>query len=946
MFGRGLVIASLNVNSLLARIDELRLFLSTAKIDILALNETKIDAEISTNEIAITGFDIVRRDRPTNGRFGGGICFYVRSNINFRIRNDLGHELLEMLTLEITKPQSTPYLISTWYRPPNSSLELYKIFENVIDEIDRTNLEFYLLGDMNCNFLDQSKSNSLSSVFDVYGLTQLLTEPTRITQTTKSLIDLCVTNTPDKISQSGVHHLGLSDHSMIYMTRKAKIERTKYQFTKTRDFKQFNKIEFLKDLAKIPWLDLDNYSNPNDMWEEWKTLFFRCVDNHAPVKTRQATRKKSPWLSNEIVQNIRQRDYLKKKAISTNDDNLWASYKRVRNRTNNSIKLAKKKYYTENLDKNKLDPKETWRLINELSSRKPCKSNVISELKIDDEKVTSATDIAESLNEYFTNIGETLANSLEQNDINPESYVQQTDNVFNIQPPSVETVSKLLSGINDKKAMGLDNIPNRLLKISAGIIAPSLTKIFGLSILTGIFPTEWKQARVTPIFKKGEKSDPSNYRPISVIPSISKIFEKIIYDQLESYLSEFNLLASCQSGFRSLHSTVTALLEATNDWSLNIDKGLFNGVIFIDLKKAFDTIDHQILLMKLERYGVDTQSQKWFKSYLSNRTQRCNVSGNLSTLGEVKFGVPQGSNLGPLLFLIYINDLPNCLSNASARMFADDTSLTLSADSISGLEEIVNDELSRVHNWLIANRLSLNIAKTEFMVIGSRQKFASQNNENITIKLNNDTIKLVNEAKSLGVIIDRNLNWNEHARVLSKKVASAIGALRRVRPFIPKHTAINIYNALIQPHFDYCSPVWDGLNAKSSESLQKLQNRAARVITKSNYDIRSSDILCELNWDTLIVRRQKQKALLMFKVLNKRAPRYLTDLFEEYKTNYNLRNKENKLTLPKPNTEFLRRSFSYSAAKLWNELPPSIRCTSSLQAFKKEIDQHQFRTAN
>ena len=277
-----------------------------------------------------------------------------------------------------------------------------------------------------------------------------------------------------------------------------------------------------------------------------------------------------------------------------------------------------------------------------------------------------------------------------------------------------------MKGIDAGKATGLDNIPCKLLKIAADVVAPSLTCIFNQSLLTGIYPSDWKLAKVTPIFKNGSKTDLNNYRPISVIPAVAKIFEKIIYDQLHNYLNVNDLLTSCQSGFRSLHSTLTALLETSNNWCVNVDKGLLNCVIFINLKKAFDTIDHEIILKKLAKYGVDQNALKWFKSYLENRLQRCNVNNHLSSTCPLNCGVPQGSIIGPLLFLIYINDLPNCLSLGSPRMYADDTNVTFPASDMLGLETQINTELKSINLWLKANKLSLNVAKTEFMVVSSR----------------------------------------------------------------------------------------------------------------------------------------------------------------------------------------------------------------------------------
>ena len=300
-------------------------------------------------------------------------------------------------------------------------------------------------------------------------------------------------------------------------------------------------------------------------------------------------------------------------------------------------------------------------------------------------------------------------------------------------------------------------------------------------------------ARVFPVFKKGEKSDLNNYRPISVIPVVSKVFEKNVYDQLYQYLNDNQLLSSCQSGFRSLHSTLTALLEVTNSWSVNIDNGFLNGVVFIDLKKAFGTIDHEIILRKLSYFGADQATATWFQSYLSNRTQRCNVNaGNLSTASTVTCGVPQGSILGQLLFLKYINDLPNCLRVAAPRMFADDTSITLSAKTVADLKLAVTSKINNLTCWLRANKLSLNVAKTELMIIGSRQRLNAQCEE-INISIDDRTIRRVDHTKSLGLTIDAQLSWSKHVDEISKKVSSAIGALKSVRPFIPTDVAVQIY---------------------------------------------------------------------------------------------------------------------------------------------------------
>ena len=913
--------------------------MSSSKVDILQISESKLDSTVHDDEVYIPGFEIVRKDRKVNGRNGGGVCIYLRTNLNYRIRNDLNNDHLECLFVEISKPRSTPFLVGTWYRPPSSPPNLFSEFEKVIAKIDAENKELYLLGDINCNLLPEANtydSSHLTNIFDIFGLRQLITEPTRVTPVSKTLIDLCITNSLEKVTNSGVIHLGISDHSLVFLTRKTHYHRNGPRVIETRQFKHFNRGKFLSDLNQLPWANVDLYSDPNDMWREWKEMFLGCVDKHAPLKLKRIRKKRSPWITRELLCKIRKRDFLKKKAISSNNSATWDQFKRARNQANNAIKLAKKRYVSDNLKANKGNSRKTWKVINELTSRNSGKSANILEIKADNRIVSSPMDIAEAINEHFSNVAQVLAQDIPVVDVNPESYLEPTDSLFSLQIPSVNTVFSFLSKIDEKKATGLDRIPSNLLKMAASIVAPSLTSIFSKSILTGIYPNDWKAAKVTPLFKKGLKSDPNNYRPISVIPVVSKVLEKIVYNQLYHYLDDNKLLLGCQSGFRSLHSTLTALLEATDAWSVNIDNGLLNGVVFIDLTKAFDTIDHEIILRKMSYLGVDQAAIKWFSSYLSGRTQRCSVNGKLSTARTLSCGVPQGSILGPLLFLIYINDLPNSLQNAVPRMFADDTNLTLSVKTLTELKLALAPELNNLSCWLKANKLSLNVAKTELMIIGSRQRLSAQCDD-VEIRIDDQIIERVDHTKSLGLFIDAHLSWCKHVEEICKKVSSAIGALKRVRPFISKETAIQIYNALIIPHFDYCSPVWDCLSGYLSEKLQKLQNRAARVITKSPFDTSSNHLLSTLDWERLFLRRKKQKALMMFKTMNGLAPDYLQSLFSQRHSVYNLRDSEGKLTLPKPNTNYLKRSFSYSGAMLWNNLPKCLKNAVSVNNFKQII---------
>ena len=267
-----------------------------------------------------------------------------------------------------------------------------------------------------------------------------------------------------------------------------------------------------------------------------------------------------------------------------------------------------------------------------------------------------------------------------------------------------------------------DGIPGRILRLSADVVSPSLTKIFNQSLIQGIYPDDWKIAKVAPVFKDRARNDLNNYRPISIISAVAKIFGKLVHDQFYCYLTSNDLFSKYQSGFRPNHSTLAALLETTNSWCVNIDNGLLNGVVFIDLKKAFDTIDRNILLIKLKHYGVDDNALKWFHSYLTNRKQKCFVNGNFSDSCRITYGVPQGSIIGPLLFLVYINDLPECLNEGLPKMYADETNINFQSNKFDELQDLMNIELGKLKEWLNVNKLSLNVPKTEFMVIGSRQR--------------------------------------------------------------------------------------------------------------------------------------------------------------------------------------------------------------------------------
>ena len=349
---------------------------------------------------------------------------------------------------------------------------------------------------------------------------------------------------------------------------------------------------------------------------------------------------------------------------------------------------------------------------------------------------------------------------------------------------------------------GHDGIASFYLKIALPVIGGSLRDLFYKSMSAGKFPEDWKIARIAPIFKSGARDDRSNYRPISVLPFMSRLFEKLIFNQFYEYLDANKSPYEHQSGFRLLHSVTAALMASTNDWYLNIDKGKYTGLVFIDLKKAFDTVDHKILVDKLKMYGVNGLEHDWFTLYLDNRKQFCRINGSSSDVEGINCGVPEGSCLGPLLFLIYINDLPFSLQKSHVSMYADDTTISLSSKSIGDLQNDLNLDLLKLQDWLHANKLSLNVVKTQSLIIGSGpniRKIETQPDAQPSFSIGDQEIEMVANTKYLGVQVESQLDWDKHVGTVKTKANRALGLIKYSKKYLPSDVLNKMYRGIVEP---------------------------------------------------------------------------------------------------------------------------------------------------
>ena len=443
-----------------------------------------------------------------------------------------------------------------------------------------------------------------------------------------------------------------------------------------------------------------------------------------------------------------------------------------------------------------------------------------------------------------------------------------------------------------------------------------------------------------PVFKAGDHGDPSNYRPISILVVISKIAERAVFDQLYNYLNDNGLININQSGFRPIHSTSSALINITEDWYDEIDKGNLIGLCLLDLKKAFDTVNHEIFLDKLKLYGISKYCIQWFRSYLTGRSQCTTVDGILSDTCEITCGMPQGSIDGPLAFLIYINDLPNYVTHCKVNMYADDTVIYYASNSTNDIVNCINEDLNVISNWLQSNKLSLNADKTEFMLIGSRQRLQSVKDDihNVTVTINGTNIKRVNECKHLGVIIDDILSWNQQIDQVRKKSLKGMFMLKKCKcNFISQDILNMVYNAIVLPHLEYCNVVWGNCGISIANRLQIIQNRAARIICGAPWDTSSTFVLDQLNWKPLSNRHQYNVSIWIYKILNNLAPPYLSAISAYSNNKYNFRQSKNNVFIPQPKTDFKKRSLSYRGAIIWNNLDDKVTNSSNLYTFKNML---------
>ena len=763
-------------------------------------------------------------------------------------------------------------------------------------------------------------------------LEQLITSPTRITNLSNTVIDHIWCNNSELYAYRGVIDTGLSDHSLIFCARKkAKISREK-QIIEIRSRRHFDELAFAKDVADIDWTPVLTEPDIDTATCLFQLLFMDIVNKHMPVKRIRARIKQAPWVSSEFLSLIDNREHkarqVRKSPSEENIANLKVAKKQVQ-----QLKRALKRTYIETqLSRHGNDPKKLWRTIRTFWPSTKSSHNHICNIN----NLTNNSDIANEMNTFFCETGKRIQSNIMTNATLDDFPYPHQPPTFEFKEIADEDIANAINLLSSSPSSSIDDITALMIKSAKTELIKILKFLFNLSINKRKFPACWKVSKVTPLFKAGNASDVNNYRPISIIPTVGKLFERIIHTQSSTYLKNYDLLTDSQSGFRPGHSTGTALMEFLDHIYRGIDEGGAGGALFVDLSKAFDSIDHTIMIDKLKKLGFRQSALTWFDSYLSNRYQITKVNNTLSNPMLNECGVPQGSILGPLLFICYINDLPQHLSHTSVSIYADDTAILSIGNDLAEIETRIQNDMTTLSAWFDANKLNLNKSKSKTMLFTSNRNRLKDCNLNITV--NGTALEPVKTFKYLGVELDATLSFESHINRVCAKVSQRTGLLWRIRSFINTSLAKDIYTSLIEPHFLYLDYIYDGCSKASSDRLQITQNNALRAVLRAEPRYPTTELHEKTGVNWLNFQRKKSTCIQVYKSLNGLNPPRLNSMFTIKAPPRSLRS-NNKIILIKPITKLKvsDHNIRIRGIRYWEELDEETQKSETLNQFKARI---------
>ena len=917
-------------------------------------------SSIEDNFLMIKNFTLHRRDRQ--GRTHGGLLTYVKNTIKSRRRHDLEDEKIECITVQLTI-QNTNHLYFCCYRPPDQSVDtFFNTLSQLLHTAEQESTSITILGDFNAKHalwdLDSTPNPAGTRLYQLsfdFSLSQLVRTHTRVSSDGHSFstIDLFLTNRPDIVCDVTVS-APVSDHCCVSACIKipkprAHTHNTPRTSTLVPDFSRADWCGMCKALQNSCLLtSIQGTSDINVAWETWKLTVLVIAKRYIPMRTIIHRPKNKKWMTAELHKLSRTKLRLFRAARRSRSASDWRVYTIARNKCTQAFRKAKTQYFSRKrlALANEADGSRRWWCLAKELARIQIPKEPIPDL-ISDGGTTASADKgkAELLAAFFAS---------QSTDKNPSADLcgapfplPENHPAFDFRPLTNKDILYKLRALPSSKTTADPILTNRTLRECADCLSPSLTYLFNLSLSTNSFPSEWKQAVVTPIFKKrGEASNPSNYRPVSLLHAVGKVLDSLVTERLLRYLTEKSLITPHQFGFLPKRSTTTQLVYVLHKWFQSLDDGHYVYAVFLDFMKAFDRVWHDGLIYKLLQLGLSLDAVAWFRSYLSNRSLQVRVGASLSQPHPLTAGVPQGSHLGPILFLVFINDLPASV-NIPTELFADDALLHrygCGPDYAIDVHRQVQDAIDNAQSWALSWHGKFGYAKTDVIRLSSSVgKATSAAPIHVPdFAIDDSPLSLVDEHRHLGLTISSDLRWKRHLSTVSATCLRKAGLLKLMAHDLPGSVIEKLYLYYLRPSMEYAAPVWHGSASEADAILlERIQCSIARRILNASWDTPKVDLLKRLGWPTLRWRREIQSLTLFFNLLRSRPPLLADSLFSfvSDSSSYNHR-KPYQIILPHAKTSRFLHSFFFRSAILWNTLPHSLQSTQNPKKFRLDLEDH------
>lgn len=887
-------------------------------LTVMCISESWLSEVHSDSMISMEGFNIVRNDRSRKDRrsTSGGVCIYLKNTLKYVVTHKSNNESnIEYLIIEINISQLKTVTVGVIYNPPDNKnvSEITSLLESIADNPS----EIILTGDFNINMLNKSKTvKDLTLDWQSAGFTTINKNyPTHFKPNCNpSCLDLIVINTPDKVKLYDQVGLPFSHHDLIFISYDIPVEKLKPEGEVIyRNYARIDNEKLLDDLPNYPWNTIFDLPNIDDQLELFENILNSLIEKHVPLTKINHTKHKPPPLSDGLQHLMIDRDLAHRKWRRSGTNKDWAAFVELRDA---AAALEKNEIFDRHktLFNSDLDSKTLWRNIKQLGiNDNESKSNVIF--------------TSNNLNQHFTVAGTGLP---------LPSQSPLLDGKFSFRCVHDGETLLALSSVKSN-AIGHNNQSPKILKLIMLQILPVITHIFNTILTKSIFPKEWKIARVIPIPKIATPKAPSDYRPISILPYLSKVFERILANQTNDYITQDDLLYNLQSGFRRDHSTTTALLNITEELRQSLDKNHVSLLVLLDFSKAFDSVNHHKLIRKLNNnFSMSPIACKLICSYLTDRWQFVNQHNDSSEPARISRGVPQGSVYGPLLFSMYINDLPDVVSFSKCSLYADDVQLLLSGPSndIDFLVQQLNTDLAAIHRWASNNDLKLNPTKSNYLVITpSTGVGIIPGDLNLPIFIDDTQIPRVPHAKNLGVWFDDKLNWGFHVAKLCGTVYGSIRRLWKIAWAVPEGTRVRLVRALVFPIINYACTVFSGMSKSLFQKISKAFNACIRFAYGLSRRKGTSAYVVEFLGCSL--EKYFELCCTIHKLVILKSPAHLaTRLIKSHSS------RALKLNVIKTKKSKYDGFLFIKGVRLWNSLPIDLRRIYKPKSFRKACLQY------